>query len=138
QVLDTLLAPCSWQQNKEQALWDKLAINAAINPLTAIYKVKNGQLIEAKYQAMIKDICAETAAVMSALGFLGSEEQLYQKVLDVAQATSENYSSMYQDITHKRPSEIDYINGYICREAEKHAIDVPLNTALVSQIKALA
>lgn len=138
QVLDTLLAPCSWQQNIEQALWDKLAINAAINPLTAIYKVKNGQLIEAKYQAMIKDICAETAAVMSALGFLGSEEQLYQKVLDVAQATSENYSSMYQDITHKRPSEIDYINGYICREAEKHAIDVPLNTALVSQIKALA
>lgn len=138
QVLDTLLAPCSWQQNIEQALWDKLAINAAINPLTAIYKVKNGQLIEAKYQAMIKDICAETAAVMSALGFLGSEEQLYQKVLDVAQATSENYSSMYQDITHKRPSEIDYINGYICREAEKHAIDVPLNMALVSQIKALA
>ncbi|MGY0641505.1 MAG: ketopantoate reductase family protein, partial [Paraglaciecola chathamensis] len=88
QVLHTLLAPCSWQQNIEQALCHKLPINAAINPLTAIYKVKNGQLIEAKYQAMIKDICAETAAVMSALGFLGSEEQLYQKVLDVAQATS--------------------------------------------------
>jgi 2-dehydropantoate 2-reductase len=137
QVLDTLLAPCSWQQNIEQALWDKLAINAAINPLTAIYKVKNGQLIKAKYQAMVMDICTETAAVMSALGFVSSKDQLYQKVLDVAQATNENYSSMYQDIAHKRPSEIDYINGYICREAEKHAIDVPLNTTLVSQIKTL-
>ncbi|QHJ11103.1 2-dehydropantoate 2-reductase [Paraglaciecola mesophila] len=138
QVLDTLLAPCSWQQNIEQALWDKLAINAVINPLTAVNKIKNGQLLEATYQIMIKDICAETAAVMNALSFVGSKEQLYQKVLDVAQATSENYSSMYQDIAHNRPSEIDYINGYICREAEKLAIDVPLNTALVSQIKALA
>jgi|TARA_R110002012_G_scaffold56089_1_gene143515 2-dehydropantoate 2-reductase len=137
-ILNRLLGPCTWHEKIEQALWDKLAINAAINPLTAIHRVNNGQLTELKYRADIESICAETVSVMTASGFHADKSELVEKVLSVANATATNYSSMYQDIAHHRLSEIAFINGYICQEAQKQGLDVPFNTELVNKINALA
>ena len=53
----------------------------------------------------------------------------------VCRATRENYSSMFQDVLKKRPTEIDAINGAIVKEAHSLGIAVPVNEKLVQQIK---
>ena len=136
-LLTSLLAPCCWHANIEQALWDKLAINAVINPLTALHQIKNGQLAQPQYHSIIEDICLETANVMTACGFSAEPSILVDRVKHVIETTSVNYSSMYQDITHKRQSEILFINGYICQQAQILGLNVPANQNLLKCITAL-
>jgi 2-dehydropantoate 2-reductase len=42
---------------------------------------------------------------------------------------------MQQDIYHHRPTEIDFITGYLCRKAREHNIKVPENQSLYDEIK---
>lgn len=56
-------------------------------------------------------------------------------VVNVAQSTAQNYSSMHQDIYNKRQSEIDFINGYVVNIAAKNKIDVPNNLSLYQKVK---
>ena len=58
-----LLAPTVWQQDIAYTLWNKLAINCAINPLTAIHQCKNGALAEQQYRKILTQICEEFCLV---------------------------------------------------------------------------
>jgi 2-dehydropantoate 2-reductase len=66
-----------------------------------------------------------------------SAEELQQTVLQVASSTANNFSSMQQDIHHQRTSEINYINGYVVKQAAKHGIACPHNQHLLQQIQRL-
>jgi 2-dehydropantoate 2-reductase len=44
---------------------------------------------------------------------------------------------MHQDIAFSRPTEIDYINGYVVKMANKLNVLTPLNQQLVEQVKSL-
>ena len=52
----------------------------------------------------------------------------------VAAATAPNYSSMQQDLVAGRPTEIDYITGYILREAQPLGLHMPLHQQLYDAI----
>ena len=119
------------------ALWKKLAINAVINPLTAIHDLKNGELADTKYSTSISNICDEIAKVMSALGYLVDSAELVENVQQVITATANNYSSMHQDIKFKRQTEIAFINGYVTSKATELNIEVPHNLRLVEQVRRL-
>ena len=47
------------------------------------------------------------------------------------------YPSMWQDLHNGRKTEIDAINGAICKLGKKHGIPTPYNDELVSEIKTL-
>lgn len=135
--LGKLMSSVDWSNNIQQILWHKLAINAVINPLTAIHNINNGELNCAKYKDEVAAICNETAVMMNQLGFLTNADQLINKVMQVAKATAANFSSMHQDIAKGRRSEIDNINGYICAEAIRLGIPTPVHQELVTKITAL-
>jgi 2-dehydropantoate 2-reductase len=44
---------------------------------------------------------------------------------------------MLQDVLARRRTEIDYINGFLCRRADAAGIPCPLNRALCARIHAL-
>lgn len=136
-ILSTLLPPSHWHQEITLALWNKLAVNAVINPLTAIHNLKNGELTNKIYGLEIAQICDEIACVMNALGYEIESEQLFENVLQVASATANNYSSMHQDIKYKRQTEIDFISGYVVLKASELDIKVPHIKNMMSQIKQL-
>jgi 2-dehydropantoate 2-reductase len=58
-------------------------------------------------------------------------------VYQVAEKTGGNRSSMLQDFDRKRPSEIDFINGAIVREAQALGLQVPVNQALTRLVRVL-
>ncbi|GAC18023.1 ketopantoate reductase family protein [Paraglaciecola arctica] len=136
-ILSKLLPPSKWHQDINLALWKKLAINAVINPLTAIHNLKNGELADIKYSTSISNICDEIAKVMSALGYLVDSAELVENVQQVITATANNYSSMHQDIKFKRQTEIAFINGYVTSKATELNIEVPHNLRLVEQVRRL-
>jgi 2-dehydropantoate 2-reductase len=136
-LLTSLLPPCSWHQDIQQALWHKLAVNAVINPLTAINQITNGELDGVKYRQTIENICQETAEVMQKCGYSSSQAELLKNVFHVIHNTAANFSSMNRDISFKRPTEIDFINGYIIEQSRKHGIDTPCNAQLFTAIKDL-
>lgn len=135
EVFDHALPAVHWNEQIEHALWTKLAINCAINPLTAIHQCKNGQLADARFAPMLSEVCAELAAVMQRERIASDHADLLRSVMQVVEATAENYSSMQQDIYYQRKSEIDFINGYLLRCAAKHHIKTPHNQKLFEQIK---
>lgn len=125
-----------WEPDIHQALWQKLAVNAAINGLAAIYDCPNGGLLDGgERQQRMRKLCEETAAVMQAEGLIADAESLYQQTLAVIETTADNLCSTLQDIRAGRPSEIEHINGFIVKKAEQHGISVPENRRLSVQLK---
>lgn len=118
-------------------LWQKLIVNCVINPLTAINRIANGELADDKFQQQLQVIVQEVITVAHLEGINLECELMVNKVNAVIKSTAKNYSSMYQDLTNNRTTEIDFINGYVCELAQRNNIDVPANQSLVSQIKKL-
>lgn len=136
-VLNHALPTVSWNSNIQFALWNKLAINCAINPLTAIHQCLNGALEEDRFRPTLDAVIDELVCVMQAEEIPVDRKQLTTTVDNVIRATAANKSSMHQDIFYHRQTEIDFITGYLVRKAQKHGIEVPANIELYNQIKLL-
>eukprot|EP00612_Vaucheria_litorea_P007501 CAMPEP_0171470424 /NCGR_PEP_ID=MMETSP0946-20130122/147_1 /TAXON_ID=109269 /ORGANISM="Vaucheria litorea, Strain CCMP2940" /LENGTH=239 /DNA_ID=CAMNT_0011999813 /DNA_START=248 /DNA_END=967 /DNA_ORIENTATION=+ len=103
-------------KNVMALLWKKLAFNASLNALTAIFKVKNGEIASsASGQRIMADICREVheASKIVNIDLNLTEQELIEYVKCVCANVSENKSSTLQDVLNKKKTEIDYINGYI-------------------------
>ncbi|USD31960.1 MULTISPECIES: 2-dehydropantoate 2-reductase [Vibrio] len=135
EVMQHALPEVTWCDNIEHALWLKLAINCAINPLTATLHIRNGDLAAMQYKNQLTAIIQEVFQVMSASSIPIELPILESTVYQVINTTAENFSSMQQDIYYKRKSEIDFITGYLLKQAKIHNIQTPENQALYTQIK---
>ncbi|KAF9486451.1 2-dehydropantoate 2-reductase [Pholiota conissans] len=141
----------------------KLAVNAAINPLTALFGCRNGELFKTVIgREILYQICAEASAVYSAelahdnqveLQKLRQEgidtkdiqlpsfpnsltkEALVEHVLQVADFTAGNLSSMLQDVQRGRKTEIEFINGYLEQLGQAYGVPTPVNATLRDLIK---
>lgn len=119
-------------------LWGKLVINAAINPLTAILRVPNGELLaRPAARSLLQAAALETAAVAQACGIDLRYPDPIQVVEGVAQRTAANTSSMLSDVLRGTPTEIDAINGAVVEVGERNGIPTPINRVLWQIVKAL-
>ncbi|WP_069807795.1 ketopantoate reductase family protein [Vulcanisaeta thermophila] len=117
--------------------WLKVIVNAAINPVTAILKSPNGVLLSSEpARELALEVINEGVAVVRALG-INLPRDPVAETLDVASKTSNNYSSMLQDLMNCRETEVDYINGAIARYGSLLGIPTPINKTLLLIIKAL-
>jgi 2-dehydropantoate 2-reductase len=109
-------------------VWGKLVINAAINPLTALLRVPNGELLHRPAAHLLMRVLAqEAAAVAMAQGIRLPFEDAVRAAEDVARKTASNHSSMFQDIRRGAPTEIDAICGAITQTGEKLGVSTPVN-----------
>ena len=132
-----VLPPVSWHQNIEPALWQKLAVNALINPLTALHDIRNGQLASDQFRPQLEALAVELTAVANAENIDLSSQAVLATTFEVIKATANNFSSMHQDIHYRKPTEIDAITGYILQCADKHAKKCPNHRALYERVMAL-
>lgn len=116
------------------ALWLKLAVNAAINPVTALVGCRNGALRDGPAAAIAGDAAREVAAVARAGGVELSDASAVERVQTVVDSTAENRSSMHVDMAAGTRTEIDHINGYVVDHAS--GLDVPVNRVLAALVRA--
>lgn len=119
-------------------VWGKLAVNAAINPLTAILGVQNGALLESEWaRSLMASAAREVAAVAASKGITLPFDDPAARAEDVAQLTAANRSSMLQDIQRGAPSEVDVISGAVVREGAALGVPTPVNGVLYRLVKAM-
>ena len=124
---------------KESQL-QKLVVNAVINPLTAIFRCKNGQLLDNPtrltiMRLLIEEIGPIVRTLLPSAPEMFSDQNLLEFVLSVARKTGANTSSMLQDIQAGRRTEIDYINGYVAAQGQALGLPYTRNSAVVSLVK---
>jgi len=121
-----------------RVLWSKLLINAVINPLTALLGVRNGRLVEiAAARELLENVTYEVTRIAVAERALEESADTVGMVEKVCRATARNRSSMLQDVTAHRRTEIDAILGEILARAETRQIEAPVTTTLYGAVKVL-
>lgn len=112
-------------------LWTKLAVNAGINPVTALARVDNGAVLEAPLAETARAAARETAAAATTAGVDLEPGEAVAAMEAVARDTADNVSSMRQDVEAGRRTETDAINGYVVEQAEE---PVPVNRTLAALV----
>ncbi len=117
----------------QRLLWTKLVLNAAINPVTALYRIPNGELpYHPEAVALARDLLLESARIARSTGLaIDADDILQQRLQAICETTRENRSSMLCDVEAGRPTEIDAINGAILRHAHAHGLPAPVTEKLL-------
>lgn len=119
----------------ETTLWRKVAINAAINPVAALARCRNGALVEGPLADVADAAAREAAAVARENGVAMDDDAITDDVQEVAEATAANRCSMLQDVLSGGRTEINAINGAIVDRSD--GVDVPVNETLTSLVRGL-
>lgn len=131
--LDTTITDDVWG-----LVWGKLAINAAINPLTAILRVRNGRLLTSAWaKNIMREAATEVETIANAQGIKLGFGDAAAEAERVAEITGKNRSSMLQDVIRGAETEIEAICGEIVRRGETFDIPTPANRLLYQMVKAL-
>ncbi len=115
-------------------LWRKVAVNSVINGLTARYRCKNGQLLLSdNIRSRVEKLAAETQSVLDyhQLEFSESVQVMSERAI---RATADNKSSTFQDASHNKPTELNWINGFILREAKKAHLKLYEHERLMTEL----
>ena len=119
-------------------IWGKLVINAAINPLTALLRVPNGELLSHPWaRKAMSALAHEAAQVADAEHVKLPFSNPIEAVEEVARKTSKNLSSMFQDVRRGAPTEIDAICGAVTERGRKHGVDTPYNRSCWQLVRAI-
>jgi len=125
-------------EDAQSLLWGKLVINAAINPLTALLRITNGELLSRPLvRKVMSALARETADVAKAENVSLPFSNPVIAAEDVARKTSANQSSMFQDVQRGAPTEIDAICGAVTLRGRKHGIRTPYNRACWQLVRAM-
>jgi 2-dehydropantoate 2-reductase len=121
------------------AVWRKIVTNAAVNPLSALVRRTNAELLTDPSASRVADCLArEVARVATASGVQISEDDAVKQWRAMAALTGANRSSMLQDVEAGRPTEVDAISGAVAREGERRGVAAPLNQAMTLLVSSLA
>jgi 2-dehydropantoate 2-reductase len=119
-------------------VWGKLAVNCAINPLTALLGVPNGALAESGWaRGLMGEAAREVAAVAAAQGIALPFEDATARAEEVARLTAHNRSSMLQDVRRGVETEIEAICGAVVRHGEALDVPTPTNRTLYRLVKGI-
>ncbi len=129
---------CEYADDIYVAIWKKLIVNVGINAITALCRIKNGQVIDhpegLKLQrAAVKEALEVARRLGLSLGM--DEKKAFDMVEMVCTRTANNFSSMFQDILEGRKTEIDFINGAITRLGKRLDVATPVNECLTWLIR---
>lgn len=127
--------PCRVERRIAEARYFKLLANVCINPVTALYGVRNGEVLRPPYRRLVERLAREAAAVLRAEGLRLDDQAALARVTGVARATAGNRSSMLQDVLAGRRTEIEHLNGALLRLARRHRIAAPSHAAVYRAVR---
>ena len=123
--------------NVRGALWAKLILNCAYNAVSAITQLPYGKTIAGQgITDVMRDVVAECLAVAQAAG-VQIPGDVRAAVANLADSMPNQSSSTAQDLARGKPTEIDYLNGFIVQRGEALGIATPANQVLWALVKLL-
>jgi 2-dehydropantoate 2-reductase len=123
-------------ENVELIVWKKLVVNACQNTLTAITRLKVGDLIDQpEAWDIFEGVVSEIVQVAQKKGLSLDEKEANRFLRQVGEKAREHFPSMFVDVMNKKKTEIDCLNGAIIREGERLGISTPFNRTIHTLIR---
>ena len=139
-VVQALVAagvPTEVSNNVRGALWAKLVLNCAYNAVSAIAQLPYGKTVAGVgMQDVMRDVVAECLSVAKADGVQVAGD-VSAAVANLAGSMPSQSSSTAQDLARGKPTEIDYLNGFIVQRGAALGIATPANRVLWALVKLL-
>ncbi len=136
-ILSSAGIPTRVTGNLRRTVWRKALINVGINPVTAILRLTNGELTQDRDALRIASLSVSEGVRVARAEGIRLLGDVVKEMREVALETSENRSSMLEDVENNRRTEIDALNGSIVRMGRIHSIPTPVNAALWRSVKSL-
>lgn len=123
-------------------LWGKVLYNCALNPLGAILGVPYGALGDnpetRQLMRLIIDEIYQVAAAKSVPLSHATAEAYFQHFLEnLVPPTAAHWPSMWQDLEAGRRTEIEALNGAICRYGRETGVATPYNDTISRLVRFL-
>lgn len=108
------------EANPRKALWEKVILNASVNTVSALTRLRNGHILESPNAVeLMRHLVLEGVDAACLAGERIEPEPMWVLVRSVLEKTSNNKTSMLQDIEGNRRTEVDAIVGKLLVEAKK-------------------
>src|SRR5207244_3307389 len=128
---------CQVVEDIRRSKWEKMCWNCVFNPLTVIINDRVSKALDhPEMLQVIPQIVGEVGAVAAGLKVPLSPD-MADKVVRWSQEIRDIHTSMYDDWKAGRPTEIDFLNGYIVQRGRDLGIPTPLNEALTAMVKVI-
>lgn len=124
-ALSLAIGPVQSVTDIQPYLWQKLLINCLINPLTALHQVQNGELAKPCFAAELTQLLDEFCLLSERAGYPQDKAAAWQQLQQVIAQTASNRSSMLQDRLAGRQTELEFITGFVLREAQRLDLRLP-------------
>ena len=124
-----------WETDIRSVLLAKVALNAVINPLTALHGVTNGELLQPPLQAITENVIEEVQSVLVSADATEIASALPAQVRAVCDSTAANHSSMRVDLEGGTQTEIDAIVGWLLSSLTPHPPATPVLSELYEAVK---
>ena len=137
QALAAAGVPTVVSGNVRGALWFKLVMNCAYNAISAIAQQPYGENVQGVgIWDVMRDVVDECVAVARADGVQlpGDPHAAVRKLVE---SMPTQYSSTAQDLARGKPTEIDYLNGFVLRRGQALGVPTPVNRVLWALVKLL-
>jgi 2-dehydropantoate 2-reductase len=129
--------PCHLSKDIRRSKWEKMCWNCVFNPITVLINDRVAQALDhPEMMGVIRQIVGEVAAVSAAMK-VPLPPDMPERVVKASQEIRDIHTSMYDDWKAGRPTEIDYLNGFIVKQGRERGIPTPVNEALTAMIKTM-
>jgi 2-dehydropantoate 2-reductase len=130
--------PTRISDNVEGELWWKLILNCAYNAVSALGRSRYGPMMAMpQVRNVMTEAVREIMRLAAAKGVRIAMPDPVEAVLHFGDSMPEAVSSTAQDLRRGRPTEIDYLNGYVVRECDARGLPAPVNRTLHALVKLL-
>jgi len=130
--------PCFFSKDIRKAKWEKMCWNCVFNPLTVLVNDRVAKALDhPELQPVIATLVREVSAVAMAAHRVPLDDDMPEKVVKWSQELRDIHTSMYDDWLAGRPTEIEYLNGYIVKKGKEFGVPTPMNQMATALIKAI-
>ena len=119
----------------EVTQWSKLVTNCAFNALSAVAGIPYGPMLEVEGTRDVVASAVQEAVMVARASGVSLPDGILEQILKIPAAMPNQMSSTAQDVARGKPSEIDFLNGYVVRKGAELGVLTPTNQALQVMVK---
>ena len=134
-TLEAAGIPTTIADDIEKVQWMKLVTNCAYNALSAVANIPYGPMAEVEgTNEFVASVVEECVAVARECGVILPDDMV-QQIAKIPAAMPTQFSSTAQDLARGKPTEIDFLNGFVVRKGVELGLPTPSNFALQTMVK---
>jgi len=129
--------PTTLSEDIRQTKWEKLCWNVTFNPLSVILNERVRAVLESQeLLEVVRGAVREVISVAASTGVKLSD-RLLEETISISDQFRDYYTSMYEDFTAGKETEIEYLNGYVVKQGREKGVPTPINYTLYALVKGL-